>query len=147
MAFGMNRAEVLGFLGRDPQIRTLQNGDRVASMSIATSERIRDRNTNDYVDRTEWHNVVVFQPNIIDDIAKLGAKGRKVFAAGQLRTRKWKDRDGNDRYTTEIVVNNRGNLEFIERAAANESSALSAPAPTADDAPPPGLINDEDLTG
>ena len=147
MAFAINRAEILGFLGRDPEIRTMQSGNRVASMSIATTERTRDRATNDYVERTEWHNVVVFQSNIIDDISKLGAKGRKVFVAGQLRTRKWKDRDGNDRYSTEIVVNNQGNVEFVERSAANESSAPAASEPTADNAPPPGLTNDEDLTG
>ena len=146
MAFGMNRAEVLGFLGRDPEIRTLQSGDRVATMSVATTERIRDRNTNEYVDRTEWHNIAVYQSNIIEDISKLGAKGRKVFVAGKLRTRKWTDRDGNDRYSTEIVVNNQGNVEFVERAAANESSAPATSPPTADNAPPPGLFNDQDLT-
>ncbi len=147
MAFGMNRAEVLGFLGRDPEIRTFPSGDRIATMSVATTERIRDRNTNEYVDRTEWHNIAVYQSNIIEDISKLGAKGRKVFVAGKLRTRKWKDRDGNDRYSTEIVVNNQGNVEFVERAAANESAVPAAPAPGGDDPPPPGLVNDEDLTG
>lgn len=145
MAFAINRAEVLGFLGRDAEVRTFQDGARVATMSVATTERFRDRASNENVERTEWHNVVVYQNNLIDDVQKLGTKGRKVFASGTMRTRKWKDRDGNDRYTTEIVVTNRGNLEFIHRADAADASA--SPAPPANEAPPPGLINDEDLTG
>ena len=145
MAFAINRAEVLGFLGRDAEVRTFQDGARIATMSVATTERFRDRASNENVERTEWHNIVVYQNNLIDDVQKLGLKGRKVFVAGAMRTRKWKDRDGNDRYTTELVVNNRGNLEFIQRADGPETSA--ATAPPASDAPPPGLINDEDLTG
>ncbi|MCY3672859.1 MAG: single-stranded DNA-binding protein [Alphaproteobacteria bacterium] len=145
MAFQINRAEVLGFLGRDPEIRHFQDGARIATMSVATTERFRDRVSNENRERTEWHNIVVNQPNLIDDIEQLGAKGRKVFAAGTLRTRKWKDRDGNDRYTTEIVVTNRGNFEFIQRADSSEAPAETAPP--ANEAPPPGLINDEDLTG
>ncbi len=141
MAYAINRAEILGFLGRDPEIRHFQDGNRVATMSVATTERFRDRASNENVDRTEWHNVVVYQNNLIDDIQKLGAKGCKVFVAGALRTRKYKDRDGNDRHTTEIVVTNRGNFEFVQRAG----SAEADPAPPANEAPPPGLVNDEDL--
>ena len=144
MAFAINRAEVLGFLGRDPEIRTFQNGTRVATMSVATTQRFRDRASNENIERTEWHNVVVYQNNLIDDIQNLGASGRKVFVVGALRTRKWKDRDGNDRYTTEIVVTNRGNFEFVQHAGASRASATHTPPAT--EAPPPGLINDEDLT-
>ena len=139
MTFRLNRAELLGHLGRDPDIRSLQNGNRVATMSVATDESFRNQSTNEIVKRTEWHTVVVYDSHLVEDVANLGARGKKVFVSGRLRTRKWQARDGSDRYTTEVIVTRDGIVEFTERAANDQ-----APPPN-DQAPPPALANDEDL--
>ncbi len=104
MARGINKAILIGNLGRDPQTRYTQGGAAVTNFSIATSESWKDRQTGEQQERTEWHNIVCF--------ARLGEiageylrKGSKVYIEGRLQTRKWQDKDGGDRYTTEIVAN------------------------------------------
>ena len=111
---GLNRVDLIGNLGGDPEFRTMQSGGDVASFSIATSEVYRDRQTGGYKKSTEWHRIVVFQDGLVAMLRKHAAKGRQVHITGKLRTRKWQDRAGNDRYTTEIVVGPRGSINFLD---------------------------------
>lgn len=104
MAGSVNKVILIGNLGRDPDIRTTQTGDKVAQLSIATSESWRDKNTGDRRERTEWHRVVVFNDRLVEVIDKYAKKGRSVYIEGQLQTRKWTDQSGQERYTTEVVL-------------------------------------------
>ncbi|CAB5220197.1 Ssb Single-stranded DNA-binding protein [uncultured Caudovirales phage] len=99
----LNRASVMGRLGKDPEMRAMQNGDKVANFSIATSEKWKDKNTGEAKERTEWHNIVVWGP-LAGVAEKYLAKGRRVYVEGAIRTRKWQDQSGADRYSTEIVL-------------------------------------------
>lgn len=101
---GVNFAILLGHVGRDPEIRSTTNGGKVASFSLATSEQWKDRVTGEKKERTEWHQVVVFSEGLVGVVERYVRKGSKLFVKGPIRTRKWQDRDGNDRYTTEIVL-------------------------------------------
>lgn len=104
MSRGVNKVILIGNLGRDPEIRYMPSGGAVANVTLATSESWRDRQTGEQQERTEWHNVVFF--NRLAEIAgEYLRKGSKVYVEGSLRTRKWQGKDGQDRYTTEIVVN------------------------------------------
>jgi single-strand DNA-binding protein len=100
----MNRATLIGNLGKDPEIRTTQNGDRVASFSLATSESWRDKTTGEKKERTEWHNVVVWGDGLVGIVEKYLAKGKKCLVEGVIRTRKYQDKQGVERWTTEIVM-------------------------------------------
>lgn len=100
----MNRVTLLGRLGADPEIKSVQNGDKVANMRVATSESWRDKNTGEKKERTEWHHVVVWNSGLVGVIEKYVKKGSQVLIEGQLRTRKWQDKDGADRYSTEVVL-------------------------------------------
>lgn len=100
----MNRVTLLGRLGADPEIKSVQNGDKVANLRIATSETWRDKNTGEKKERTEWHSVVVWNSGLVGVIEKYVKKGSQVLIEGQLRTRKWQDKDGADRYSTEVVL-------------------------------------------
>lgn len=99
----LNKVMLIGNLGRDPEVRNLQSGDKVANLSLATSEKWRDRDGNQQ-ERTEWHRVVIFDPRLAEVAEKYLSKGSKVYLEGQLQTRKWTDREGNEKYTTEIVL-------------------------------------------
>lgn len=99
----LNRASLIGRLGKDPEIRSMQNGDKVASFSLATGEKWKDKASGDEKERTEWHQVVVFGP-LVRVIEQYLEKGKQVFIEGAIRTRKWQDKEGNDRYSTEIVL-------------------------------------------
>lgn len=99
----LNRATLIGNLGRDPEIRTTSSGDRIANLSLATSETWRDKSTGEKKERTEWHRVVVFGP-LVNVIEAHVRKGSKLFIEGQIQTRKWQAQDGTDRYSTEIVL-------------------------------------------
>lgn len=100
----VNKVILIGNVGQDPDIRTMQNGDRMANLSIATSERWKDKATGEKKEKTEWHKVVVFNPGIIKLIEGYITKGTKLYVEGQLQTRKWQDKDGTDRYSTEVVL-------------------------------------------
>ena len=100
----MNRVTLLGRLGADPEIKSVQNGDKVANLRVATSETWRDKNTGEKKERTEWHQVVVWNSGLVGVIEKYVKKGSQVLVEGQLRTRKWQDKDGADRYSTEVVL-------------------------------------------
>lgn len=104
MAGSVNRVTILGNLGADPEVRSFQNGGRIANMRIATSESWKDKNTGERQDRTEWHSVAVTTDGLVGVVERYLRKGSKVYIEGQLRTRKWQDQSGNDRYTTEVVV-------------------------------------------
>ena len=104
MSGSVNKVILLGNLGRDPEIRSMQSGKKMASFSIATSKRWKDRNTQEQKENTSWHNIVVFNEGLVDVIEKYIKKGSKIYVEGELSTRKYQDKDGNDKYTTEVVL-------------------------------------------
>ena len=104
MAGSVNKVILIGNLGKDPEIKSFQNGGKIANFSIATSEQWKDRMSGERKERTEWHNVVINGDGLVGVVERYLKKGSKVYIEGSLRTRKWQDRDGNDRYTTEVVV-------------------------------------------
>ncbi|WP_163266686.1 single-stranded DNA-binding protein [Chelativorans alearense] len=115
MAGSVNKVILVGNLGADPEIRRLNSGDPVVNMRIATSETWRDRNTSERRERTEWHNVVIFNDNLAKVAEQYLKKGMKVYIEGQLQTRKWTDQSGQDRYTTEVVLQKyRGELQMLD---------------------------------
>ncbi|HUK61489.1 MAG TPA: single-stranded DNA-binding protein [Stellaceae bacterium] len=115
MAGSVNKVILVGNLGRDPEIRSTSSGQRVANFSLATSENWRDRATGERKERTEWHRVVVFNDRLVDVIEKYVKKGSKLYIEGALQTRKWTDNSGQERYTTEVVLQNfRGELTMLD---------------------------------
>lgn len=133
----LNRATLIGNLGRDPEVRHTQRGGRVVTLSIATSESWKD-DRGERQERTEWHRVVVFNESLGEIIEKYLTKGAKVFVEGQLRTRKWQDQSGADRYSTEIVLSPyNGEIRFLDGARRSEegqdrgADGATAPPPRA----------------
>ena len=123
MAGSVNKVILVGNLGDAPEIRDLNSGTRVANMSIATSESWRDKNTGERRQITEWHRVVIFNEKLVEFAEKYLIKGSKVYIEGQLQTRKWQDQNGNDRYTTEVVLKNFGGvLQKLDPISNSESS-------------------------
>lgn len=104
MAGSVNKVILVGNLGRDPEVRSFQNGGKVVNLRIATSETWKDRNTGERKERTEWHSVAIFNENIARVAEQYLKKGSKVYVEGKLETRKWQDQSGQDRYTTEVVI-------------------------------------------
>jgi single-strand DNA-binding protein len=104
MAGSVNKVILVGNLGADPEVKSFQNGGRIANLNIATSEDWKDRQTGEKKERTEWHKVVLQSDGLVGVAERFLRKGDKVYIEGQLRTRKWQDQSGNDRYTTEISV-------------------------------------------
>ncbi len=104
MAGSLNKVMLIGNLGADPEVRSFPNGGKVANLRIATSEQWKDRNTGERQERTEWHTVSIFSEGLINVVERFLRKGSKVFVEGQLQTRKWQDQQGNDRYSTEVVL-------------------------------------------
>ena len=146
MARGVNKVILVGNLGQDPEVRYSPNGGAIANISVATSESWKDKNTGEQVDKTEWHRVVFFR-RLAEIAGEYLKKGSKVYIEGKLQTRKWQDKNGQDRYTTEIVANemqmldSRGgstNFSQAEPAAASNGGG-GAPA----DAPPPADFDDD----
>jgi single-strand DNA-binding protein len=115
MAGSVNKVILVGNLGADPEIRSLNSGDRVANLRLATSETWRDRATGERREKTEWHRVVVFNENIVKVCEQYLRKGSKVYVEGSLQTRKYQDQSGAERYSTEIVLQKfRGELTMLE---------------------------------
>jgi len=115
MAGSVNKVILVGNLGRDPETRRMQSGEPVVNLSVATSESWRDKASGERKERTEWHRVVIFNPNLAEVAEKYLRKGSKVYLEGQLSTRKWTDKDGQEKYTTEIVLNRfRGELVMLD---------------------------------
>ncbi|WP_371171108.1 single-stranded DNA-binding protein [Aliiroseovarius sp. 2305UL8-7] len=104
MAGSLNKVMLIGNLGADPEVRNFQNGGKVCNLRIATSETWKDRNTGERRERTEWHSVAVFSEGLVRVCEQYLRKGSKVFVEGKLQTRKWQDQSGNDRYSTEVVL-------------------------------------------
>ena len=104
----LNKVMLIGNLGADPEIRSFQNGGKVANLRIATSERWKDKNTGEMQERTEWHTVAIFSDGLVNVVERYLKKGSKVFVEGKLQTRKWQDQNGNDRYSTEVVIQGLG---------------------------------------
>ena len=104
MAGSVNKVIIVGNLGRDPEVRTFQNGGKVCNLRIATSENWKDKSTGERRERTEWHSVAIFQEGLVRVAEQYLRKGSKVYIEGQLQTRKWQDQSGNDRYSTEVVL-------------------------------------------
>ena len=116
MAFGLNMAQVIGRLGQDAAIHHLPSGNRVANMSVAIDESYIDRNTGERVDRTEWLPVTTFQNGLVDMLEKNAKKGRLVYVAGKLQTRRWrKEGEDSDRFTTEIILVPGGKVQFLDK--------------------------------
>ena len=115
MAGSVNKVILVGNLGRDPEIRNTQDGSKVANLSVATSESWKDRNSGERRERTEWHRVVVFNDRLVDVIERYLKKGSKVYLEGQLQTRKWTDQSGQEKYSTEVVLQKyRGELTMLD---------------------------------
>ncbi|MCV0396417.1 MAG: single-stranded DNA-binding protein [Rhizobiaceae bacterium] len=121
MAGSVNKVILIGNLGADPEIRRMPSGDPVVNMRIATSETWRDRQSGERRERTEWHNVVIFNDNLAKVAEQYLKKGAKVYIEGQLQTRKWQGQDGQDRYTTEVVLQKfRGELQMLDSRGQGE---------------------------
>ena len=104
----LNKVMLIGNLGADPEIRSFQNGGKVANLRIATSETWKDRQTGERKEKTEWHTVAIFSEGLVSVVERYLKKGSKVFVEGKLQTRKWQDQNGQDRYSTEIVIQGLG---------------------------------------
>src|SRR5689334_23377595 len=115
MAGSVNKVILVGNLGRDPEVRSTQDGTKVANLSLATSENWKDRNSGERRERTEWHRVVIFNERLAEVAEKYLRKGSKVYVEGQLQTRKWTDQSGQEKYTTEVVLSRfRGELTMLD---------------------------------
>src|SRR5437016_6037953 len=145
---GLNKVMLIGNLGRDPEVRRTNAGAPVVNLRIATSESWRDKNTGERQERTEWHSVVIFNENLAKVAEQYLKKGSKVYVEGQLQTRKWQDQTGQDRYSTEVVVNRfRGELTLLDRAGDNvgansggEDFGRSSPMDPGREARPPARV-------
>ncbi|MBV9861315.1 MAG: single-stranded DNA-binding protein [Alphaproteobacteria bacterium] len=127
MAGSVNKVILVGNLGRDPEIRSTQDGLRIANLNLATSESWRDRNSGERKERTEWHRVVIFNENLVGIAEKYLRKGAKVYVEGALQTRKWTDQQGQERYSTEVVLQRfRGELTMLDGRAGGGSGAIEA---------------------
>lgn len=114
MSGSVNKVILIGNLGRDPEVRTMSNGGKLANLSVATSERWKDRQSGEQREKTEWHRVVIFDDKLVDVAERFLNKGSKVYLEGQLQTRKWQDKSGQDRYSTEVVLQRfRGQLTML----------------------------------
>lgn len=137
MAGSVNKVILVGNLGRDPEIRSTQDGMRIANLSLATSETWRDKGSGERKEKTEWHRVAIFNERLVEVVEKYVKKGSKLYIEGQLQTRKWTDKDGQDRYTTEVVLGRfNGQLTMLDGRSGGEgfsggSDDDVAPAPRA----------------
>ena len=123
MAGSVNKVILVGNLGRDPEIRHGQDGTKVVSLSVATTESWKDRTTGERRDRTEWHRVVIFNDRLADVAEKYLKKGSRLYLEGQLQTRKWSDQSGQEKYTTEVILPKfRGEITMLESRSDNSLS-------------------------
>lgn len=129
MAGSVNKVILVGNLGRDPEVRYAQNGNKIVNMSLATSDSWRDKATGERKERTEWHRIVIFNERLAEVAEKYLKKGSKVYVEGSLQTRKWTGNDGQERYTTEVVIDRfRGDLTMLDgRGAENAGGGAEAP--------------------
>ena len=131
----LNKVQLIGNVGADPEIKSFQNGSRVANLRVATSEKWKDKTTGEAKEKTEWHSVAIFNDGLVGIIERFVKKGSKLYIEGQLQTRKWQDASGNDRYSTEVVLQGfGGSIVLLDGAQgggqAPAQNAYQAPAPT-----------------
>jgi single-strand DNA-binding protein len=128
MAGSVNKVILVGNVGRDPEIRSTQDGTKVANLSLATSENWRDKNTGERKERTEWHRIVIFNERLADVVEKYVKKGAKLYIEGALQTRKWTDNTGAEKYTTEVVLQRfRGELTMLDSRGGGGGMSGGAP--------------------
>ena len=135
MVGSVNKVILLGRLGKDPDIRSMQNGKKVANFGIATSKRWTDRDTQEKKEKTSWHNIVVFNEGLVGIVEQYVKKGSQIYIEGELQTRKWQDQEGKDRYTTEVVLQgyssnltllgSRNQSDNIENQTPSDNSSIS----------------------
>src|ERR1700757_661757 len=127
MAGSVNKVILVGNLGKDPEIRTTQDGTKIVNLTLATSETWNDRQSGERKERTEWHRVVIFNDKVGDVAERFLHKGSKVYVEGSLQTRKWTDQSGQERYTTEVVIGRfKGELTMLDTRGGGEASAGEA---------------------
>ena len=126
MAGSVNKVILLGNLGQDPDVRTMQSGKKVATMSIATSDSWKDKETGEKKEKTEWHRIVVFNEGLVGVVENYIKKGTKLYIEGALQTRKWTDDSGTEKYTTEIVIQGYGGRIDIVSAKGNNQEHLES---------------------
>jgi single-strand DNA-binding protein len=130
MAGSVNKVILVGNLGRDPEIRTQQNGNKIVNLNIATSESWKDKSTGERKDKTEWHRVVIFNPHLADIAERFLKKGSTVYLEGSLQTRKWTDQQGVEKYSTEVVLTQfKGELQLMGGKADNGGEDRGGRAP------------------
>lgn len=133
MAGSVNKVIIVGNLGKDPEVRAFQNGGRVASFTVATSESWKDKASGEKKERTEWHRISVMNDNLVGICERYLKKGAKVYVEGQLETRKWTDKDGQERYTTEVVLRPyRGELTMLDGKSGGSGGGYGGDAPAFD---------------
>jgi len=137
---GVNKVILIGNLGADPEVKAFPNGNKVCNLRVATSETWKDKNTGEKKEKTEWHQVSIFQEGLVRVADQYLKKGSKVYIEGKLQTRKWQDQSGADRYSTEIVLQGfGGTLVMLDGAGGGQSSTPSAqnnnPPPVDDEIP------------
>ncbi len=150
MAGSVNKVILVGNLGRDPEIRSTQDGREIANLAIATSDSWKDKNTGERKEKTEWHRVVIFNDGLVNVVKNYLKKGSKVYIEGQLQTRKWTDKDGQEKYSTEVVLQGFSSvLTMLDSKGSGENSSsgnynqsYSAPASGGQKAPSE-LMDDE----
>jgi len=126
MAGSVNKVILVGNLGRDPEVRHTQSGDAIVHLSLATSESWRDRQSGERRERTEWHRVVIFNENLGKVAQQYLKKGSKIYVEGQLQTRKWTDQSGQERYTTEVVLQRfRGELTMLDGRGGGDGGGVA----------------------
>ena len=139
MAGSVNKVILIGNVGKDPEIRTFGNGGKVANFSIATSEQWKDKRSGERMEKTEWHNISVFNDGLVGVVERYVKKGQKLYIEGKLQTRKWQDRDGNDRYMTEVVLQGYGGtltmLDSKNSGSGPSASANQSSKPAPDEEP------------
>ena len=142
MAGSVNKVILVGNLGREPESRSMQSGDKVVNLSVATSENWRDKQSGERREKTEWHRVVIFDQNLADVAEKYLHKGSKVYLEGQLQTRKWTDQSGQEKYSTEVVLQRfRGTLTMLDSRSDGSASDYDSPSTSS---PPPAGDGDLD---
>lgn len=128
MAGSINKVILVGNVGQEPQVRDMQNGQKVVSFSLATSDRWRDRQTGEQKEQTEWHRIVIFNSNLIDVAERMLQKGTKLYLEGSLKTRKWQNQQGVETFTTEVVLNQYAGQMVILSGAKSAMEGSEAPA-------------------
>ncbi len=145
MSGSLNKVMLIGNLGRDPEIRSTQDGNKIANLSVATSESWKDKNTGERKEKTEWHRVVIFDEKLSEIAEKYLRKGSKVYLEGQLQTRKWQDQSGADKYSTEIVLQRyRGVLTMLSDKPEDKPASGGTPGYTRPE-PTPGPDPEDDI--